>query len=139
MELVPFEPFSLLRDFDRLIEQRTPRAGAWAPRIDVFGREQELVIRVEVPGIKAEDIDITLEDRTLTISGSRSFDDEATEAGYHRREIFTGKFQRTLVLPNELDRDDMAAAAHKLEPAGKHDACYLPRKVNVSVSQSKEG
>jgi len=137
MELVPFEPFSLLRDIDRLFEERGSRGGAWAPRIDVFGREQELVIRVEVPGIKAEDIDITLEDHTLTISGSRSFEEESAETGYHRREIFTGKFQRTLVLPDELDRSEITASANDgiLEVTVPRRPEVLPRKVKVDVSQ----
>ncbi len=139
MELVPFEPFSLLRDIDRLFEERSTRAGAWAPRIDVFGREQELVIRVEVPGVNAEDIDITLEDHTLTISGSRSFDQESSETGYHRREIFTGTFRRTLVLPEELDRDEISASANDgiLEVTIPRRPEVLPRKVKVAVGEQE--
>ena len=138
MELVPFEPFSLLRDFDRLMEQRsTGRGTEWAPRIDVFGRDEELVIRVEVPGVSAGDIDITIEDRTLTISGSRQFEESTEEAGYHRREIFTGSFKRTLVLPDELNRDEIAAKATDgiLEVSIPRRPEVLPRKVKIDVAE----
>jgi HSP20 family protein len=135
MELVPFEPFSLLRDIDRFFEQGSPRTTGWAPRIDVFDREKELVIRMEIPGVGADQIDITLEDRTLTISGSRSFEEQTEERGYHRREIFTGQFKRTLVLPDEFNRDDIAAKTDNgiLEVVVPRRPEVLPRKVKVDV------
>ncbi len=137
MDLIPFEPFSLLRDIDRILEQRPARATTWAPRIDVLDREKQLVIRVEIPGMRPEDIDITIEDRTLTISGERSFEEETSESGYHRREIFTGSFKRTLVLPEELDRGDISARADNgiLEIAVPRRPEVLPRKVKVDVTE----
>jgi HSP20 family protein len=136
MDLVPFEPFSLLRDIDRLFEQAPARGTAWAPRIDVFDREKELVIRVETPGIDPEDIEITVEDRTLTISGTRTFTEETEQTGYHRREIFTGSFKRTLVLPDELDREEISARAENgiLEVTVPRRPEVLPRKVKVDVT-----
>jgi len=136
MELVPFEPFSLLRDIDRFFEQGPSRPTGWAPRIDVFDREKELVVRMEIPGVSADDIDITVEDRTLTISGARTFEESAEERGYHRREIFTGQFKRTLVLPDELDRDQISAAADNgiLEVVVPRRAEVLPRKVKIDVA-----
>ena len=71
MDLVRFDPFSLLSEMDRLFERGVTATPTWAPRIDAFDREKELVIRVELPGVKPEDVDVTVEDRTLTISGKR--------------------------------------------------------------------
>lgn len=136
MELVPFEPFSLLRDLDRFFEQGSPRTAGWAPRIDVFDREKELVIRMEIPGVGADEIDITVEDRTLTISGTRSFEEEKEGRGYHRREIFTGTFKRTLVLPDELNREDISARSVNgiLEVVVPRRPEVLPRKVKIDVA-----
>src|SRR3989337_203679 len=103
LDLAPLDPFAMLRDFDRLLEGPRATVTRWLPRIDVFDRDKDLVVRVEVAGVSPEDIDITVEDRTLTISGERSFTEETTEGGFHRREIFSGEFRRTLVLPEGLD------------------------------------
>jgi HSP20 family protein len=94
------------------------------------------VIRLEVAGIRPDDIDITIEDRTLTISGTRSFGDETDQSGYHRREIFTGEFKRTLILPDEFSRDEIAARVDDgiLEVTVPRRPEVLPRKVKVDVS-----
>jgi len=135
MDLVQFDPFSLLRDAERIFE-RGPRRDAWVPRIDVFDRGESLVLRVEVAGISADDIDITIEDRTLTISGSRSFDQQSDDAGFHRREIFTGEFTRTVVLPEGIDAEQITANAHDgiLEVTVPRRPEVLPRKVKVDVA-----
>jgi len=99
MDLVRFDPFSLLSEMDRLFERGATAAPTWAPRLDAFDREKELVIRVELPGVKPEDVDITVEDRTLTISGKRQFEETVEQGNYHRREIFTGEFKRIATVP----------------------------------------
>jgi HSP20 family protein len=136
MDLVPFEPFSLLRDIDRMLESGAGRQSTWAPRLDVFSREKELVIRMEIPGVSADDIDVTIEDRTLTISGTRKFDETVPEGEFLRREIFTGSFKRTLVLPEELNRNEISARTENgiLEVAIPRRPEVLPRKVKVDVT-----
>lgn len=131
MEIAQFEPFSLLRDVERLFERQP---SAWLPRMDAFDRDDRLVVRLEVPGVPAEDIDITVEDRTLTIGGTRSLDEDP-ERDYHRREILTGRFLRTIVLPDGLDTTGITAAAHDglLEISIPRRAEVLPRKVKVDV------
>lgn len=137
MDLAPFDPFAMLRDLDRILDRApaTPTRG-WLPRIDVFDREQELVVRVEIAGVDPEDIEVTVEDRTLTISGHRSFDETTDEAGMHRREIFTGEFRRTLVLPDGLDATEVVARANHgiLEVTVPRRPEVLPRKVKVDVA-----
>jgi HSP20 family protein len=136
MDLVRFDPFSLLSEMDRFFERGVTAAPSWAPRIDAFDREKELVIRVEVPGVKPEDVDITVEDRTLTISGKRQFDETTEQTGYHRREIFTGEFKRTLVLPEGLNAEEITARAEDgiLSVIIPRRPEVLPRKVKVGVA-----
>ena len=136
MEIVPFEPFSLLRDIDRFFEHGSTLRTGWAPRIDVFDHEEKLVVRAEVAGLRPDDIDITVEDRTLVISGTRSFEEETEESGYHRREICTGAFKRSLILPDEVDRDEISARVENgiLEVTLPRRPEVLPRKVKVDVA-----
>jgi len=136
MDLVRFDPFSLLSEMDRLFERGVTATPTWAPRIDAFDRVKELVIRVEIPGIKPEDVDITVEDRTLTISGKREFAETTEQGGYHRREIFTGEFKRTLVLPEGLNAEEITAKAEDgmLTVTLPRRPEVLPRKVKVGVT-----
>ena len=134
MDLIRFDPFSIFREFDRPID-RSPGSRTWAPRVDVLDREESILIRVDVAGIDPADIDLTLEDHTLTIRGSRTLDGGTDEPGYHRREILTGEFKRTLILPKGLDADEIAATADKglLEVVVPRKPEVLPRKVQIDV------
>jgi HSP20 family protein len=135
MDLVRYDPFSLLGELDRFFERGTAPGAGWCPRIDAFDRENDLVVRVEVPGVDPADIDLTVEDRTLTISGKRHSDETIEEGGFHRREIFTGEFKRTLVLPEGLNADEIKAktANGMLEVTIPRRPEVLPRKVKVDV------
>jgi len=139
MQLVRWEPFGLLREFDRLREPST-EARTWVPRIDVFDREGALVMRAEVAGIGADDIEVSVEDGKLTLSGSRSFGSKTTEEetaapGYHRKEIFEGSFKRTVFLPDTADIDNISASSKDgiLEVTVPMLAEALPKKVTVNV------
>ena len=79
---------------------------------------------------------MTVEDRTLTISGSRELEDETDERGYHRREILTGSFKRTLVLPTGLEAGEIKASADNgiLEIVVPRKPEVLPRKVKIDVA-----
>lgn len=135
MDLVRFDPFSVFGELDRLID-RSPAARAWAPRVDVFERDTDLVVRVDVAGVDPDDIDITIEGRTLTVSGSRSSEERIEERGYHRQEIFAGEFRRTLVLPAGIDADAITANTDNgmLEIVAPLKAEVLPRKVKIDVA-----
>jgi HSP20 family protein len=136
MNLVRFDPCSLLSEMDRFFERGVTATPTWAPRIDAFDREKELVVRVELPGVKPEDVDITVEDRTLTISGKRQFEETVEQGNYHRREIFTGEFKRTLVLPEGLNAGEITAKAENglLSVILPRRPEVLPRKVKVDVA-----
>lgn len=136
MDLVRFDPFSLMSEFDRCFEGSRTRSGTWCPRVDAFDRDSDLVIRVEIPGVDPAEIDVTVEDRTLTITGSRSLEATGDEGGYHRREIRTGEFKRTLVLPEGLNPEEISARADHglLEITLPRRPEVLPRKVKVDVA-----
>ncbi len=135
MDLVRFDPFSMFREFE-CRPDRSATARAWAPRVDVIDREESILIRVDVAGIEPADIDLSLEDHTLTISGSRTLDETTEDTKYHRREIFSGEFKRTLILPEGLDADGIAASADNglLEVVVPRKPEVLPRKVKIDVA-----
>jgi len=134
-DLMPFDAFSVLRDLDRILD-RPSTPNRWLPRIDVFDRDTDLVVRVEVAGVNPDDIDVTVEDRTLTIAGKRSFEETSEAGGFHRREIFSGEFARTLVLPDGLDATEISAKAENgiIEVTVPRRPEVLPRKVKVDIT-----
>ena len=95
---------SFFRGLDR------PFAGykAW-PAIDVAEEKDAIVVRAEIPGCKAEDIDISVYGNTLTISGEKKLSEEKKEKGYYHVESTYGSFRRELTLPTDVDRDKIDA------------------------------
>ena len=84
-------------------------AGAFAPALDVEETEDEFNLVVELPGVAPEDVDITLEENVLTISGERSFYDEKTENTFRRVERAYGRFHRAVRLPDRVAGDRVEA------------------------------
>src|SRR5919107_582514 len=80
----------------------------WAPAVDALTKDSDLVIRAELPGVKHEDVDISLHDNVLTISGERRVEEEE-ERGYHIRERRYGSFSRSLALPEGIDESKISA------------------------------
>jgi HSP20 family protein len=137
MNLVRFDPFTVMRDFDRLFEEGSRPANQWTPRVDVFDKDNDLVIRTEVPGVDPESIDVTVEGGTLTITGARSFESAENKGKYHRKEIFEGSFERTILLPEGIDPEAVTAASKDgiLEISIPKRPEILPRKVTVEVQR----
>ena len=81
----------------------------WAPAIDVVTQDGDLVVRAELPGVKQEDVDITLQNNVLTISGERKAEQEEERGGYFVRERRYGSFSRSLALPEGLDESKVHA------------------------------
>jgi HSP20 family protein len=132
--LLRYDPFSVARDLDRFFE---PVDRPWIPRVDVLDKEGYLVVRVEVPGMKSEDIDVTVENSELVITGSRSFEATEETGGYHRREIAFGSFERSVYLPDEFDADKITAQYREgiLEIAIPRRPEVLPKKVKVEIGE----
>jgi len=84
--------------------------GAWVPAVDIYSNGQhELVLKAELPDMKEEEIDLTVEDNTLTLRGERKLDAEVTEEQFHRIERNYGSFARTFALPPTVDAGKVSA------------------------------
>ena len=81
----------------------------WAPAVDVLTKDDDLVIRAELPGVKQEDVDITLQNGILTISGEHKVHEEEERGGYHVRERRYGSFRRSMTLPEGTDESKVRA------------------------------
>jgi HSP20 family protein len=114
----PFREMVTIRDkINRLFEdvftgrgeEKEMVASSWAPSVDIYETENELILSAEVPGIEEKDIEIKVEDSTLTIRGERKFEKETKEENYHRIERSYGSFSRSFTLPNYVDQDKIQA------------------------------
>jgi HSP20 family protein len=84
--------------------------GAWVPAVDIYSNWQhELVLKAELPDMKEEEIDLSVEDNTLTLRGERKLDTEVTEEQFHRIERSYGSFARTFALPPTVDAGKVTA------------------------------
>ena len=90
-------------------QQQGTQVAGWAPAIDVVQRDEDLVIRAELPGARPEDGDITVQDEVLTISGRLEEEREEERQGYLVRERRYGTFRRSLQLPQDVDEDQINA------------------------------
>ena len=89
-------------------QQRTQQT-QWAPPLDVVHQDGDLLIRAELPGVKREDVEITLHERVLTISGERRAEEQREGSGYYVRERRHGSFRRSLVLPHDVQEGQVSA------------------------------
>jgi HSP20 family protein len=83
---------------------------AWAPALDISERKDAYLVTVELPGIKPEDLDITMEDGLLTIQGERQFTQESSEQQFHRVERRYGAFRRSITLPAQVQAEQIEAS-----------------------------
>ncbi len=83
--------------------------GSFVPAVDVYEDAQKVVVKIEVPGVKQEDLDVRLENQTLTVKGERKFDAEEKEENFHRIERSYGSFVRTFTVPQTVDTESVKA------------------------------
>ena len=81
----------------------------WAPAVDVLTKDDDLLIRAELPGLKQEDVDITLQNGVLTLSGEHKVEEEEERGNYHVRERRYGSFRRSTTLPEGTDESKIRA------------------------------
>lgn len=111
-----FDRLSSLRDeLDRLFDFAQPTRDSglfsgWTPALDVFDDKDHLTVAVELPGLKKEDIDLSLHDGVLTVSGERKTEREQKEGESFRSERTFGRFQRSVTLPTAVDASKVSAA-----------------------------
>ena len=82
---------------------------SWAPACDIFETADEIVVKAELPGIKREDVKLTIENNVLTLQGERKFEAETKKENYHRVEQSYGEFSRSFTLPFGIDVKNVTA------------------------------
>lgn len=115
----PFRDFLTIQDeitktFERFFGEGKAGTGLakWAPLIDVFERDNEVVVRAEVPGLEAKDVEVNIDEEGLTIQGERKFEEEVKEENFYRLERRYGSFHRFVPFPVEV-KPDKAKATFK--------------------------
>jgi HSP20 family protein len=92
---------------------RPTASGTWMPSMDVFETEDKIVAEIELPGIDPDRVDVSVEDSTLTVSGSREFTSEVKDENVHRLERRYGAFTRAITLPQTADTEKVEARFDK--------------------------
>ncbi len=114
---------------------------AFAPPVDVYEDEHNITLKIEVPGIDEKDIDVRIENNTLTVHGERKFENEEKEENYRRVERQYGSFTRTFTLPNTVEQESVQAdydkGVLKIKLAKKAEA--KPKQIKVNVSGQEPG
>jgi HSP20 family protein len=118
--LISFDDFDNF--FDDFLSRRWPRIFDWNfpstaigsleksfPKVDIIDHDNELEVQAALPGVKKEDLDVTINNQTITIRASTK-EEKKEEGKYFRREITRGEYQRTLSLPNNVDSDNAKAS-----------------------------
>jgi HSP20 family protein len=137
----PFGDFVTLRDrMNRLFEdmsgskeEKDLMTRAWAPSVDIYENENEVVLCAEIPGVEEKDVEIKVEDNNLIIKGERKFEKEAKEENYHRIERSYGSFFRSFALPSYIEQDKIEAEHENgvLRVRMPKKAELKPRKVKI--------
>lgn len=146
MPVVRWEPFrdlvALQSRVNRILGDRLGHVvgeesltGTFTPPVDIYESADALVLEADVPGMNLEDLDIRVEDNTLTVHGERKPRQDVPEESYHRAERCYGVFTRSFSLPNTIDADKIQASYNNgvllLSMAKREEA--KPRQIKVQV------
>jgi len=127
---------SLFRDFNEGESSLT--TASFVPAVDIYEDDNKVVLKLEVPGIEEKDLDVSVENNTLTVKGERKFAKEEKEENFHRIERRYGSFYRAFTLPTTVDAEHVEASYNagvlKLELKKKPEA--QPRQIKVNVGKT---
>lgn len=153
LDLVRWSPFEELsswhRDIDELFNRFAGRhlggntsAPAWGeffPPVETYTKDGQYVVRLDLPGIDAKEVEVTAERGILTIRGERKNAHEAKEADYQYSEVFTGRFERRLPLPQGVDSEKLQARYHQgvLEVSVPLPQSLTGRKIPIQLEAQK--
>lgn len=146
MALVRWDPWgdlaSLQREMNELFSRTTggdSRTAAYRPAIDAFTTSEGMVVRMELPGYTPDQVDISVHEGVLTVSGERAKDVDIQEDQWLRRERVTGRFERSFTLPKGTHADAITAQFEHglLELTIPHPPESKPRKVAISGGASE--
>lgn len=148
MNTIRYNPWSLVdrlhRDVDRFFparlladhEDETTALGNWQPAVDIKEEEDRFLIRADVPGVAADDLEITMDGGALAIHGHRETTKEEERDGWHRTERLSGRFYRRFSLPDTADPENIEADYKDgvLEISIPKQVRDLPRRIHVKAS-----
>lgn len=143
--LAPEPFFTLEPSFNRLLREafgtlaplseEALSLSAWTPSCDIYETKGEIVVKAEIPGIKKEDLKVSLQDNRLTLSGERKFEEETKRENYHRIERSYGAFARSFTLPASVDAKKISAefkdGVLEVKLPKREEA--KPQEVNIAV------
>ncbi|MDQ3798826.1 MAG: Hsp20/alpha crystallin family protein [Acidobacteriota bacterium] len=150
MSIAKYDPFRDLRtlqdEVNRLFSMSLPRSGgaqqdemmrgAWTPNVDIFENKDQIVLEAELPGMKPEDVDISIENNVLTIHGERRFEKKDDSDNFHRVERSYGSFTRSFTLPPTVSSENANAEFEngvlRLTLAKREEA--KPRRIEIKAS-----
>jgi len=148
-ELARWEPFrdmaSLHERIDRLFEDTLGRLRGelgepfegprWAPAVDIVETESEIVLKADLPGVDPKDVEINIENDTLSLRGERKYEKDVKEKGYRRLERAYGSFVRSFALPGTVDSEKIEAEYKNgvLEIKLPKRAEAKPKQIKVAV------
>ncbi len=129
---------TLLEDASRGNDELTT-TGSFFPPVDIYEDGNRIVLKLEVPGMKQEDLKIQMENQTLTVRGERKFEHETNEKNYHRVERRYGSFARSFTLPNTVDSEKVQAqydaGVLSIELGKRAEA--KPKQIQVQIGGAK--
>jgi HSP20 family protein len=130
-------PFRLMDELLRSGAGNGNRGSGFTPPVDVHETEEEYLVKIDVPGVKSEDVNVEINDNVLSISGSRLADETGTAQLVERP---YGSFARTLTLPQGVDSDSIEAGYHDgvLELRIPKPAERKPKKITIGAGGKKE-
>lgn len=146
--LTPYEPWSLLDRFEREMErslesmrrlirpEEETATAVWAPSVDIKEEANRYVVQVDLPGVKPEDIEVTLQNGVLTIKGERQTEAKEEKENYRRIERFYGSFFRRFTLPETVEEEKIEANYDKgvLTISIPKKPEVQPKKISVKVA-----
>ncbi|MBV9960244.1 MAG: Hsp20/alpha crystallin family protein [Acidobacteria bacterium] len=165
MSIVRYDPFRDLRslqdEVNRLFSTNLSRAfgeegiarGAWNPSVDIYENKDQIVLEAELPGMKREDFDLSIENNVITLRGERRFEKQDDGDNYHRVERSYGSFARSFTLPQTVQADEVAAEyrngvlrvtmpkreevkARRIEVGGESGSAKAPRTIEAKAEKA---
>jgi HSP20 family protein len=148
MAIVRWEPFRDLlslqermnRMFDESYRGRGTEdwmGGAWAPAVDIYEHNGNIVLQAELPGLDPKDVDVRVENNVLTLRGQRKVDETVNKDNYHRVERLYGSFTRSFTLPSQIDTEKIQAnykdGVLRLTLPTKEEA--KPKQIAINVTK----
>jgi len=149
MSIIKYDPFRELRslqdEMNRLFltnysrpEDREIARGVWSPNVDIFENKDQLVLEAELPGLKPEDVNVSIENNVLTIHGERRFEKKDEDDNFHRVERAYGSFTRSFTLPPTVSSENVNAlfdnGVLRLTLAKREEA--KPHRIEIKVGEA---